>query len=100
MRDFPQSTMIYYIYCMQIPQLNILRFIAAMGVVVFHFGQKFFPFTTYPFSELAKHGGLCVGFFFALSGFILTVVYFSSAHNNSLSIKEGDYRNKFVFSMN
>lgn len=59
----------------QIPQLTFLRFLAAFGVVLFHFAQ-----TTTPFSEpwllpIVSQAGLGVGFFFTLSGFLLAWVY-------------------------
>jgi peptidoglycan/LPS O-acetylase OafA/YrhL len=58
-----------------LPQLTFTRFIAAFFVVAFHFGQQAWPFQTYPLSAWTQEGGLGVGFFFVLSGFVLMWVY-------------------------
>lgn len=58
---------------MQLNQLTFLRFVAAAGVVVFHYG-KHVPSLAWgrPYWEIAN---TAVSFFFFLSGFILTHVY-------------------------
>jgi len=55
-----------------IPALTSVRFLAAMWVVWFHYGQGVTPA---PLLPLAKIGYLGVTFFFVLSGFILTYTY-------------------------
>lgn len=60
---------------MQIPQLTFLRFLAAVGVVLFHFGQETWPWNTDLLLPLVKNAGLGVGFFFTLSGFLMAWVY-------------------------
>lgn len=62
---------------MQIPQLTFLRFLAAIGVVLFHFGQGTAPFSQAWLLPSVQQAGLGVGFFFTLSGFLLTWVYAS-----------------------
>jgi peptidoglycan/LPS O-acetylase OafA/YrhL len=58
---------------MQLRQLTFLRFIAALGVIVFHYGTHV-PTLAWaePFWRFAN---TAVSFFFFLSGFILTHVY-------------------------
>jgi peptidoglycan/LPS O-acetylase OafA/YrhL len=58
-------------------QLTLTRFAAALTVVVFHYGQKVWPFTVYPISELIPTGNIFVSYFFALSGFIMMLAYWS-----------------------
>jgi peptidoglycan/LPS O-acetylase OafA/YrhL len=59
----------------QIPQLTFLRFLAALGVVFFHFGQETWPWNTPAFLPILRQAGLGVGFFFTLSGFLMAWVY-------------------------
>lgn len=55
----------------RLESLTFLRFIAASVVILFHFGQKT---TIYPFlPDILKSGPVMVTFFFALSGFVLSV---------------------------
>lgn len=58
-----------------LPQLTVTRFVAAFFVVAFHFGQQAWPLTTFPLNQWVMEGGLGVGFFFVLSGFVLMWVY-------------------------
>jgi peptidoglycan/LPS O-acetylase OafA/YrhL len=60
---------------MQIPQLTFLRFLAALGVVFFHFGGQVWPLNLPALAPLVQQGGLGVGFFFTLSGFLMAWVY-------------------------
>ena len=59
----------------QIPQLTFLRFLAALGVVFFHFGQTTAPWDGPAFLPVLQNAGLGVGFFFTLSGFLMAWVY-------------------------
>lgn len=55
----------------RLESLTFLRFIAASVVILFHFGQKT---TIYPLlPDILKLGPVMVTFFFALSGFVLSV---------------------------
>ncbi|MDQ3108993.1 MAG: acyltransferase [Bacteroidota bacterium] len=58
-----------------IPQLTFTRFLAAVAVVIFHYGQKAFPFQTGFLNAVAKESGITVSYFFFLSGFLLYIVY-------------------------
>ena len=60
-------------------RLTPLRFLAAMCVVLFHFGRGIPPFDgSIPF-DLPSNAGLAVSFFFCLSGLIMASVYGGSA---------------------
>jgi peptidoglycan/LPS O-acetylase OafA/YrhL len=56
-------------------RLTFFRFIAAIIVVYFHFGQKVAPATYGILREIAASGPLAVSFFYCLSGFVLATVY-------------------------
>ncbi|MFA5432940.1 MAG: acyltransferase [Candidatus Paceibacterota bacterium] len=58
-----------------IPQLNSLRFFAAIAVVIFHFGKWSYPFNNGILNDYASAMNLAVSFFFVLSGFIMITVY-------------------------
>lgn len=60
----------------QTNQLTFTRFLAAITVVVFHYGTKAYPFTLPIISEIVPIGPVFVSYFFALSGFIMAMVYF------------------------
>lgn len=55
--------------------LNIIRFILAMGVLLFHYGTNYAPFSSEPLKTLIQHSSFRVSFFFFISGFIMTLVY-------------------------
>lgn len=60
----------------RIPHITFTRFIAALAVVIFHEGLLVYPFTIPLLTFFLQRGGLAVTYFFVLSGFILTVVYY------------------------
>ncbi|SIT58157.1 putative Acyltransferase 3 [Mesorhizobium prunaredense] len=71
----------------QIKPLTSLRFFAATAVVLLHVGSSYIrSIEAIPsaFKNILLNGGTAVSFFFTLSGFILTVVYY----NNSFSGRE------------
>jgi peptidoglycan/LPS O-acetylase OafA/YrhL len=57
----------------QLHALTSTRGIAALLVVVFHFGCTIFPFST--FEHFFRSGNLAVGYFFVLSGFVMYYTY-------------------------
>lgn len=77
---------------MQIPQLTCTRFLAAMAVVVVHFGLSSWPFQTEPINQLAYKFTLAVSYFFLLSGFILVI---ASEKDNSELNNKGLNKKKF-----
>lgn len=56
-------------------QLTFLRFLAAILVVVFHFGRETFPFTADSILPFIEQGSIAVSFFFFLSGVVLALNY-------------------------
>jgi peptidoglycan/LPS O-acetylase OafA/YrhL len=56
-------------------RLTPLRFIAALFVVLFHFGQSVPPFNAAWIHPAIVHGNNAVSFFYCLSGFIMATVY-------------------------
>jgi len=58
-----------------IPELNSLRFFAAIAIVIFHFGKWSIPFNEGFLNNYALSFNLAVSFFFVLSGFIMATVY-------------------------
>ncbi len=60
----------------RIDQLTFLRFIAAILVVITHYGGAYYPFTVEPWRHIPADGPFILGFFFVLSGFIMTYVYY------------------------
>ena len=74
-----------------IPQLNFLRFFAAIAVVIFHFGRWSYPFN-HVLNNYALIMNIAVSFFFVLSGFIMVINYknlkiFSWENTKSFYIK-------------
>ena len=55
--------------------LNFIRFLLAFGVVLFHYGVKYYPFNTPLLKTFILNSGFRVSFFFFISGFVMTLVY-------------------------
>lgn len=68
-----------------IKQLTFLRFLAAILVVVFHFGQNSWPFSSTYLINIVREGSIAVSFFFFLSGVVLTIRYLNEANFNTRS---------------
>lgn len=62
---------------MLIPQLTFTRFLAAISVVILHFGLFSWPFNTSVGTAVFMHADTAVSFFFTLSGFILVIAQVS-----------------------
>lgn len=60
---------------MRIDQITFTRFIAAVLIVVFHFGKNVFPFNVPAFSSLFEQANVGVSYFFLLSGFVMIIAY-------------------------
>ncbi len=61
----------------QINALTTTRGVAALMVVIYHFGGGVFPFNRFP--VFFHSGSLAVGYFFILSGFVLYTAYRESS---------------------
>lgn len=55
--------------------LNFIRFILALGVLLFHYGTTFYPFNVPVLKTLIENSSFRVSFFFFISGFVMTLVY-------------------------
>jgi peptidoglycan/LPS O-acetylase OafA/YrhL len=55
--------------------LNFIRFVLAVGVVLFHYGKNYFPFNSGPLHTLIVNSSFRVSFFFFISGFVMCLVY-------------------------
>jgi len=77
---------------MRIEQLTFTRFIAALAIVIYHFGAEIFPFNNDNVRFLVKNAHVGVSYFFVLSGFIMIVAY-----NRLDKINAADYlKNRFA----
>ena len=60
---------------LKLDQLTFLRFIAAILVVIYHYGKNIYPFNLGFIHGLVDRGAVYVSFFFVLSGFVLHLTY-------------------------
>lgn len=60
-------------------QITFTRFVAALGIVVFHYGANAFPFGLAAVAPVFRNANLAVSYFFTLSGFIMVLAYSGSA---------------------
>ncbi len=64
---------------MKINQLTFTRFIAAISIVIYHYGTKSNLFNNNPASFLFKQANIGVTYFFILSGFVMIIAYNSNS---------------------
>ncbi|MBS1607337.1 MAG: acyltransferase [Bacteroidetes bacterium] len=60
---------------MRVEQITFSRFIAAISIVIFHFGREVSPFNNEGISFIFRKAGVGVGYFFILSGFVMIIAY-------------------------
>jgi len=70
---------------MRIEQLTFTRFIAAISIVIFHFGDGCYLFNNEYVSFLFTQANMGVSYFFILSGFVMTIAY---SHKENFQLKE------------
>ncbi len=61
---------------MSLNQITFTRFVAALTVVFFHYGQHIFPANVPFLFENVTAGPIAVGYFYVLSGFIMAIAYY------------------------
>ena len=77
---------------MRIEQLTFTRFVAAIAIVIFHYGKGSFLFNNKMVSFIFEKANIGVSYFFILSGFVMIIAY----HNN-ISINFFTYlKNRFA----
>lgn len=70
---------------LRIDQLTFTRFIAALSIVIYHFGKDSFLFNNDYLRFIFKQANVGVSFFFVLSGFVMIIAYH---HKNRVSFVE------------
>lgn len=67
---------------MKLEQLTITRFIAAIAIVIYHYGNSIFPFNHDSIHFLFLQANNGVSYFFILSGFVMVIAYGSKSKIN------------------
>lgn len=83
-----------YFSPMNLPQLTVTRFVAALGIVVYHLGRTAWPFAVVPEWIALLH--LAVSYFFTLSGFILVIAQVRNGQLPETVQAKPFYRNRFA----
>lgn len=60
---------------MRLEQLTFTRFLAAISIVVFHYGNDVFPFSHDTINFIFRRAHVGVSYFFILSGFVMVIAY-------------------------
>ena len=76
---------------MQLDQITFTRFIAALTVVFFHYGQTVFPANIPFLYENITAGPIAVGYFYVLSGFIMAIAYYQPDKDKQQAINKKRY---------
>ncbi|UUF14856.1 MULTISPECIES: acyltransferase family protein [Flavobacterium] len=77
---------------MRIEQLTFTRFLAAISIVIFHFGKKSFLFNNDIVKPIFFNADVCVSYFFLLSGFVMMIAYVNKSDFSSKDY----FRNRFA----
>jgi peptidoglycan/LPS O-acetylase OafA/YrhL len=75
---------------LKLDQLTFTRFLAALSVVFFHYGEKVFPASIDWINPVVTAGPIAVSYFFVLSGFIMAIAYYKP-NNPSLGFSSTRY---------
>ena len=78
------------VHMQRLDALTSMRFVAALMVVIFHMSSQapFFAAVPQPLHSIIDCGYVWVGFFFVLSGFILSYQYFDRVQAGQFSARE------------
>jgi len=76
---------------LQLDQITFTRFIAALSVVFFHYGQNVFPANIPFLFENVTAGPIAVGYFYVLSGFIMAIAYYKTDKSQQKAINKKKY---------
>ena len=76
---------------MRLDQITFTRFIAALTVVFFHYGQTVFPANISFLFENVTAGPIAVGYFYVLSGFIMSIAYYKAEKNQRIKFSNKKY---------
>jgi len=60
---------------MRLEQLTFTRFLAAISIVVYHYGKNVFPFSHDAINFIFRQANIGVSYFFILSGFVMIIAY-------------------------
>lgn len=78
-------------HTLQLDQITFTRFIAALSVVFFHYGQTVFPANISFLFENFTAGPIAVGYFYVLSGFIMAIAYYQADSTLQVGINKKKY---------
>lgn len=77
---------------MRLEQLTFTRFLAAISIVIFHYGKESFLFNNKYVDFIFFNADVFVSYFFILSGFVMIIAY---SNRSAISSKEY-YLNRFI----
>lgn len=60
---------------LRLDQLTFIRFVAAIGIVIYHYGRNLWPFNVGIINTVIDQINVGVSFFFTLSGFVMVIAY-------------------------
>jgi peptidoglycan/LPS O-acetylase OafA/YrhL len=63
---------------MKLDQLTFTRYLAALSVVFFHYGNTVFPASITWLNPIVAMGSIAVSYFYVLSGFIMAIAYYET----------------------
>lgn len=77
---------------MRIEQLTFTRFIAAISIVIFHYGKESILFNNNLVGYVFKQANVGVSYFFILSGFVMIIAYHNKSEINFIEY----FKNRFA----